>query len=67
MIAIKILVVSLVAVILTTIIFFPGGEIINSTQTQGKKIHAEYDKNIPISCTTINIPSYPATPVKFCQ
>ena len=68
MIAIKILVVSVVAVILLTTTFcFPGGEINNSTQTQGKKIHAEYDKNRPISCTTVNIFSYPATPVKFYQ
>jgi hypothetical protein len=30
-------------------------------------MHAEYNKNWPISCTTVNILSYPATPVKFCQ
>jgi hypothetical protein len=40
--AIKILVGSLVAIILLTTTFcFPGGEINNSTQTQGKNIHAE--------------------------
>jgi len=48
MIAIKILVLSLVAIILWTTTFcFPGGEINNSTQTQGKYIHAEYDKMDP--------------------
>jgi len=68
MIARKIVVVSLVAVILLTTTFcFPGGEINNSTQTQGKKMHAEYDKNRPISCTTVNIRSYPTTPIKFWQ
>lgn len=67
MIGIKILVVSLVAVILLTTFCFPGGEINNSTQTQGKNIHAEYYKNRPISCTSVNIHSYPATPGKFCQ
>jgi hypothetical protein len=60
MIAIKILVVSLVAVILLTRTFcFPGGEINNSTQTQGKKIHAEYDKNTPISCMSKLLTSIP--------
>jgi hypothetical protein len=44
--AINVLVVSLVAfILLTTTFCFPGGEINNSTQAQGKKMHAEYNKN----------------------
>jgi hypothetical protein len=37
------LVVPLVAVILLTTFCFPGAEINNSTQAQGKKMHAEYN------------------------